>query len=135
MNQNINIHNIKQTLLSKTYTLHHNGIAIESIFELENYKIIDQSDNLNFSGNVDYILDTEYGGGPVNLTLPFHVTNGVLELNLEEVDYENLLDWKEIASESNITNSYFEDEDDEDDEEEFNTEEYDYSFEEELSVN
>ncbi len=133
MNQNINLQNIKQTLSSKTYTLHHNGITIETIFDLESYKITQQVDNLNFSGNVEYILDTEYGGGPVNITLPFNVSNGLLDLDLKEVDYENLLNWKEIASESNFTNSYFEDEDDEDDE--FATEEYDFSYEEDASTN
>lgn len=131
MNQNINLQNIKQTLSSKTYTLNNNGIAIESIFELETYQITDKIDNFNFSGQVNYVLDTEYGGGPVNVELPFYVNNGKLDLNFADVPYDEILNWKEIASESNTTNGYFEDDEDDDDEE-YPTEEFDYKYKEEI---
>lgn len=133
MNRNINLQNIEAVLSLKNYTVHNRGITIEAIFELESFTITSKADILNFEGVVTYTLDTEYGGGPVTVNVEFVVNNGKLKLDFDEVDYERILDWKEIATESNITHAYIEDEDEED--ENFNyhdNEDYDYSYEDEI---
>ncbi len=128
MNRNINLKNIKVALSSKTSTVRNKGISIEAIFDLEECDITNKTDDQNFEGIANYTLDTEYGGGPVSVNLEFFVKNGKLIIDFNQVDYEQVLDWKEIAKESNITHAYIDDDED-DEEENFDNndiEDYDY---------
>lgn len=133
MSQNINLQNIEASLSSKMYTVHHQGVSIEAIFELESLKVTSKTDNLNFGGVASFTLDTEYGGGPVSVKLEFIVKDGKLILDLDEVEYDQILDWKEIAAESNIMHAYIDDEEDEEEEvfDRDDNEDYDYFYNEE----
>lgn len=113
MTRNINLQNIEDALSSLTYPIKNQNFTIEAIFELETFEISKKTDDLNFQGNVCYILDTEYGGGPVSVKVDFSVQAGKLFLDLAALDYEKLLNWKEIESESNLNYALIEDEEDE----------------------
>ena len=70
-------------------------IEIPILFKVLNFTITNVVDELNYAGEVTYEIDTEYGGGPVEITTTFAIVEGKLEIEDELID-TNDLDWEYI---------------------------------------
>ncbi|MCK5807213.1 MAG: hypothetical protein KAG91_02345 [Mycoplasmataceae bacterium] len=93
-----NKNNIQKMLGDQSYTVmstHDSRVYIN--FEVLSYETFDESDEMNFNGRVVYGVDTDYGGGSDNgVETTFKVNKGKLSVDLDSINWDNVLDFTTI---------------------------------------
>lgn len=98
MIRNTNIKNIEEKMGDVRHSIIRGQEQIALLLTYTSHKINYKEDENNFEGTVEFEFDTEYGGGPIEAETSFIVKNGVLDVDFEIMDFENLLDWNDIKS-------------------------------------
>lgn len=75
-----------------------NDVNVQILFKVIDFSIDHVVDDKNYAGEVTYEIDTEYGGGPVEITTTYAVVEGQLNIEEDLID-TNELDWDLIDSE------------------------------------
>ncbi|MCK5866866.1 MAG: hypothetical protein KAG14_00560 [Mycoplasmataceae bacterium] len=90
--------NIEEMLQNQKYSVistHDSRVYVN--FIVLSYQLFDERDDINFKGRVIYEVDTDYGGGSNNgVETLFEVTNGKLLADLENINWDDVLDFATI---------------------------------------
>lgn len=98
MIRNTNMKNVEEKMGDVRHTILRGQEQIALLLTYLSHKVNYKEDDNNFEGTVEFEFDTEYGGGPIEAETSFTVKNGVLAVDFEIMDFNNLLDWNDIKS-------------------------------------
>ena len=112
----VNKNNIKEMLEDQKYAVmstHDSRVYLN--FTVLSYEIFNDNDETTFNGRVIYEVDTDYGGGSnEGIETIFRVTQGKLLVDLDNINWDDALDFTTIdeGSDSEYGDSELDSEDD-----------------------
>lgn len=68
------------------------GEMVPIYFLVMSFNISQRINDLNFSGVVNYSIDSDFGGGPATVSTVFDVVDGELNVELDSINFDDLLD-------------------------------------------